>query len=160
MRREFAPLFEQYNVDLVLTGHDHNYERSKPMKGDAVAPSGTRGIPYLVVGSGGANLRAFPSAQPSWTAYRNNSDVGYLDVAVNGGTLNARFITASGSVRDSLTLTKTLPATQVAAPAAALETPAGPVDDPARAPAYLRSEKELPPADSAEATADDNEVSY
>ena len=57
------------------------------MKGDAVAPSGTRGIPYVVVGSGGATLRPFPGAQPGWTAYRNNTDVGYLDVAVDGGTL-------------------------------------------------------------------------
>jgi hypothetical protein len=110
MRREFGPLFEQYGVDLVLTGHDHNYERSKPMKGDAVAPSGTRGIPYVVVGSGGANLRPFQDSQPGWTAYRNNTDAGYLEVAVSGGTLSARFLTPNGEVKDSFTLTKTLPA--------------------------------------------------
>ncbi len=167
MRREFAPLFEQYGVDLVLTGHDHNYERSKPMKGDAVAASGTRGIPYVVVGSGGATLRPFPGSQPSWTAYRNTSDVGYLDVKVNGGTLSAQFINASGTVRDSFTLTKTLPAAmavgsarELVDSASALETPPGPADDPNRAPAYLRSEKELPPADSLEATADDDEQSF
>ena len=57
IRRDFGPLFEKYGVDVVLTGHDHNYERSRPMKGDGVASSG--GIPYLVVGSGGATLRPF-----------------------------------------------------------------------------------------------------
>ena len=76
MRRDFGPLFEQYGVDIVLTGHDHDYERSKAMVGDGVAPSGTRGVVYWVVGSGGASLRSFPIAQPSWTAYRNNTDAG------------------------------------------------------------------------------------
>ncbi|HEX8433850.1 metallophosphoesterase, partial [Archangium sp.] len=157
MRREFAPLFEQYGVDLVLTGHDHNYERSKAMKGDAVAASGTRGIPYLVVGSGGASLRPFPSTQPSWTAFRDNVNVGYLDVVVDGGTLAAKFITASGSVRDSLTLTKTLPAATVqptGVSALSLETPPGPVDDPNRQPAYMRATQPVPPADTLESVAD------
>jgi 3',5'-cyclic AMP phosphodiesterase CpdA len=171
MRREFAPLFEQYGVDLVLTGHDHNYERSKPMKGDGVAATGTRGVTYVVVGSGGATLRTFPIAQPSWTAYRNNTDMGYLDVVVDGGTLNARFLNPAGTVRDSLTLTKTLPTAASAGMSAAasagmsvrasalsdaeLETAPGPVDDPTRAPEGLRFERELPPADRAEDVADD-----
>lgn len=33
VRETFVPLFEQYDVDLVLTGHSHNYERSYPLKG-------------------------------------------------------------------------------------------------------------------------------
>jgi len=164
MRREFAPMFEQYGVDLVLNGHDHNYERSKLMKGDAVAASGTRGIHYVVVGSGGASLRSFPITQPGWTAYRNNTDVGYLDVKVSGGTLTARFFNAGGTVKDTFTVTKTLPAALpdeglgVSASALEVETPPGPVDDPAREPEGLRFDKELPPADSLEAVADDHPI--
>jgi acid phosphatase type 7 len=156
MRREFAPLFEQYGVDLVLTGHDHNYERSKAMKGDGVAAPGVKGIPYVVVGSGGATLRAFPGAQPAWTAYRNNTDAGYLSVVVEGGTLSAQFINPSGTVRDSLSLTKTVPAASalLLSPASSVETPPGPVDDPNHAPASLRFEHELPPADRPEDVAD------
>ncbi|WP_224248336.1 discoidin domain-containing protein [Hyalangium gracile] len=163
MRREFGPMFEQYGVDVVLTGHDHNYERSKPMVGSGVAPSGSRGVVYLVVGSGGASLRSFPIAQPSWTAYRNNTDAGYLDVKVNGGTLVAQFLNASGAIKDTFTLTKTIPAS-VEAPgsvsASSLETPPGPVDDPAREPAGLRFEKVLPPADTPESVADHDEPSH
>ncbi len=161
MRDTFAPLFEQYEVDLVLTGHDHNYERSKPMKGNAVAPAGTRGIPYLVVGSGGATLRSFPGSQPSWSAFRDNTSMGYLDVVVDGGTLTTKFITSTGSVRDTLTLKKTLPtaASQPAGVSAlSLETPPGPVDDPAHPPEHLHLEKPLPPADSLEAVADGPEL--
>lgn len=108
MRREFGPLFEQYGVDLVLTGHDHNYERSHPMKGAAMAPSGTRGIPYLVVGGGGASLRGFPSQAPEWSALRNNKDFGFLDVTVNEGNLTAQLVTPTGKVADSFKLTKQL----------------------------------------------------
>jgi hypothetical protein len=159
MRRNFAPLFEQYGVDLVLTGHDHNYERSKPMKGEAVAPAGTRGITYLVVGSGGATLRSWPGSQPSWTAFRNNTYYGHLDVQVDGGTLTAKFLSPGGAVRDSLTLTKAVPTTSTARALSApveLKTAPGPVDDPAVPPAALR-DANLPPADSLEATADHDE---
>jgi uncharacterized protein (TIGR03382 family) len=108
MRREFGPLFEKHGVDLVLTGHDHNYERTWPMKGDGVAPSGTRGVPYLVVGSGGATLRGFAESQPAWSLVRNNKDYGYLDVVIEEGTLTARLLTPSGAAVDSFTLTKQL----------------------------------------------------
>ena len=155
MRRDFAPLFEQYGVDLVLNGHDHNYERTKVMKGDAVAASGARGIPYVVVGSGGATLRTFPGSSPSWSAFRDNTNVGYLDVVVDGGALTAKFITSAGAVRDSLTLTKTLPQALTATPPAALalDSPPGPVYSPLWQPDFLR----LPPAapaDTLESVAD------
>ncbi|OJH39506.1 purple acid phosphatase family protein [Cystobacter ferrugineus] len=110
MRREFAPLFEKYGVDLVLTGHDHNYERTHPMRGNEVAPSGATNPVYLVVGSGGAKLRELSiESKPSWSVLRNNSDHGYLDVRVEGGTLTAQMLTPSGKVMDSFTLTKDLP---------------------------------------------------
>ena len=43
LREVLEPRFLKYNVSLVLTGHDHFYERVKPQKG----------IAYFVVGSGG-----------------------------------------------------------------------------------------------------------
>jgi Purple acid Phosphatase, N-terminal domain/Calcineurin-like phosphoesterase len=33
IRSEWLPLFDQYEVDLVLNGHDHDYERSFPCRG-------------------------------------------------------------------------------------------------------------------------------
>ena len=43
LREVLEPLFLKYNVSVVLSGHDHFYERVKPQKG----------IAYFVVGSGG-----------------------------------------------------------------------------------------------------------
>jgi alkaline phosphatase D len=33
IRAEWAPLFDEYQVDLVVNGHDHDYERSFPTRG-------------------------------------------------------------------------------------------------------------------------------
>jgi hypothetical protein len=33
IRQAWLPLFDRYGVDLVLSGHEHNYERSYPVKG-------------------------------------------------------------------------------------------------------------------------------
>ena len=33
IRQEWLPLFDKYQVDLVLNGHDHDYERSFPVRG-------------------------------------------------------------------------------------------------------------------------------
>jgi len=33
IREEWLPLFDQYQVDLVLCGHEHHYERSHPLRG-------------------------------------------------------------------------------------------------------------------------------
>ena len=33
IREAWLPLFDRYGVDLVLCGHDHDYERSWPVRG-------------------------------------------------------------------------------------------------------------------------------
>jgi predicted phosphodiesterase len=45
LRQTWVPLFEQYGVDVVFNGHDHDYERSY-----------CGGIYYIVAGGGGAPL--------------------------------------------------------------------------------------------------------
>ncbi len=44
---KLSTLMRRHGVQLYINGHDHNYERSKPIEG----------ITYLVVGGGGATLR-------------------------------------------------------------------------------------------------------
>lgn len=46
LRQTIVPLFEQYGVDIVFNGHDHDYERSL-----------YHNIYYIVTGGGGAPLR-------------------------------------------------------------------------------------------------------
>jgi hypothetical protein len=41
IRRAWLPLFDRYQVDLVLSGHEHDYERSYPVRGYDRGPHGT-----------------------------------------------------------------------------------------------------------------------
>ncbi|ODU03685.1 MAG: hypothetical protein ABS81_13410 [Pseudonocardia sp. SCN 72-86] len=62
VRAALAPLFDQYSVDLVVQGHNHQYERTNPIRagrsttqapdGSSVDPS-VSGTTYICCGSGG-----------------------------------------------------------------------------------------------------------
>ena len=46
IRRAWLPLFDRYEVDLVLCGHEHNYERSYPVRGYDRGAHGTVVSPH------------------------------------------------------------------------------------------------------------------
>lgn len=52
--KTLEPLFQKYKVDLVLQGHDHNYERTLPLKEGVPDPE--QGITYVTLGGGGSPL--------------------------------------------------------------------------------------------------------
>jgi hypothetical protein len=54
----------QFNVDLVIGGHDHTYERFAPQDPDGRFDP-ARGIREFVVGTGGAPLYEFPNVRPN-----------------------------------------------------------------------------------------------
>jgi hypothetical protein len=62
VRAALAPLFDKYSVDLVVQGHNHQYERTNPIRGGksgTQAPDGSTvhpdkdGTTYICCGSGG-----------------------------------------------------------------------------------------------------------
>ncbi len=55
-RTLWAVLYE-FNAEVVVVGHDHNYERFAPQTADGVADP-ARGIREFVVGTGGTGLRS------------------------------------------------------------------------------------------------------
>jgi hypothetical protein len=70
VRAEWLPLFEKHQVDLVINGHNHVYERTDAIRGGAVgrpvpvggATDPTRdGIVYVTAGGGGRDLYGFPA---------------------------------------------------------------------------------------------------
>lgn len=118
LRDAFHPLFDQYGVDLVLQGHNHNYERSYPINHDGDStpiivdtnkntyndPAGTI---FVTVGTGGRNLYSFDS-KASYIVTQNDNDHGYLDVSVtnDGKTMKGTFYSNDGDVLDSFTIDK------------------------------------------------------
>lgn len=56
IEREWIPLFDEYQVDMVMNGHFHYYLRTKPMKGGKPVNKGDSGTTYVMsVGTKGKN---------------------------------------------------------------------------------------------------------
>jgi acid phosphatase type 7 len=79
-------------LEIVLSGHNHQYERFAPM--DCAGQASPQGARSFVVGSGGNGLYAFPKTA-SGSEFRNNSDYGVLELALYENSYDWEFI-ASG----------------------------------------------------------------
>ncbi|WP_328364108.1 metallophosphoesterase family protein [Streptomyces sp. NBC_00445] len=82
VRQEWVPLFEKYTVDLVINGHNHQYERTDVIKGNKVAKKlaigdtaypETEGVVYVTAGAAGRSLYAF-SAPDSYEGHPHEVD--------------------------------------------------------------------------------------
>ena len=64
VRPLFQALYDN-GVEVLLTGHDHGYERFAPMDAGRQPRPGARGVRQFVVGTGGKNeeMRPLPAAQ-------------------------------------------------------------------------------------------------
>jgi hypothetical protein len=116
----YHPLFDRYGVDLVLQGHNHNYQRSYPIKYNSNEPLNPmittksttnyvnpKGQVYLVVGTGGVSSYSFLE-QAAYVAKQFTNSFGFLNVDVinDGKTLKGTFYSNDGSIRDQFTITK------------------------------------------------------
>jgi len=91
----WVPLLERYGVDLVLSGHDHNYQRF----------AARRGVTYVVHGGGGQELyalRSCPDGYPKRTFARRGH--GFLDLVVRRGSLRLKAVNLRGHVIDRDTI--------------------------------------------------------
>ena len=81
------------DADVVVNGHDHDYERFAPqtVKGRPVATK----IREFVVGTGGAALRPFPRRAAN-SVVRNASTHGVLELTLSAGAYAWRFVPVAG----------------------------------------------------------------
>src|SRR6266481_5322523 len=83
-----------YNAELILNGHDHDYERFAPQDpGGNADPK--RGIREFVVGTGGKNHREF-GIHKSNSEVRNNNAFGVLKVTLKTTGYDWKFIPEAG----------------------------------------------------------------
>ena len=91
VREALAPLLERYGVQLVLSGHDHDYQRSVPIDG----------VTYVVSGAASGTRRTgeddFTAVAYSWHHF--------VDIAITGDQLVLRAVGQDGSVFDEAVLT-------------------------------------------------------
>jgi acid phosphatase type 7 len=91
------PLFQALydaNAELVITGHDHDYERFAPQTPDGAADP-ARGIREFVVGTGGKNHRPFAEPKPN-SELRDATAFGVLKLTLKPGAYDWQFIPEAG----------------------------------------------------------------
>lgn len=93
LRRILEPVLERHHVQLVLAGHDHDYERMKPQ----------HGITYVVTGGGGKGTRAVGSSR--FTAFSEDV-IHFVYGEVDDDRLVLHAIDAAGTEFDSVVINR------------------------------------------------------
>jgi acid phosphatase type 7 len=94
---EVRPLWQALydaGADVVINGHDHNYERFAPQDPQG-QPDAARGIREFVVGTGGKNLRPFGPTKAN-SEVRNNEAFGVIKLTLNPTGYEWLFIPQEG----------------------------------------------------------------
>jgi hypothetical protein len=129
MRERVLPVLEKADVDLVLTGHSHAYERSfllhglydksselesrmildsgygDPQDDGAYVKKDSRGTVYVVLGCSG-EMRGGPLDHPAMA--RSLNKLGSLVIEVAGPALDAFFLDDQGKIQDRFRIEKRL----------------------------------------------------
>lgn len=96
LRVEVEPILIQGDVDVVLSGHEHFYERLLPQ----------HGIAYFVSGGAGS-LRKGDIRPSALTARGFDTDYHFLMIEISGDTLYFQAISRSGDTVDAGSITRT-----------------------------------------------------
>src|SRR5215210_2035836 len=96
LREVVEPIFLKYGVDVVLSGHDHVYERIKPQKG----------IYYFVSGAGGQLRSGDVDTQSGLTQKSYDRDMHFMLFEVAGDQMYFQAISRTGETIDSGVITR------------------------------------------------------
>jgi hypothetical protein len=108
LRRVIGPIFSKHHVNLVLSGHDHLYERSKPinllMSKNAPVSSYKDGSCYIISAGAGAGL--YDARAGNWWTAALKTKIHHLcRIKVNGSkSMRLEAVSIDGRIIDSITL--------------------------------------------------------
>ncbi len=119
VRQAFGPLFERYNVQLVVSGHEHSYERSVPWRESS--NTSWQAVTYIVTGGGGGGL--YPTGDNPWTAFSRSAHH-YVRATISASSLTLEAVGATGTVFDRFTLNRGVQEDDGAAPTVSVAAPA------------------------------------
>jgi Calcineurin-like phosphoesterase len=121
LRSTYHPLFNEYGVDLVLQAHNHNYERTFPIKFNSNSPSNPLatttntdtytdpdGQIFATIGTGGVSLYAFTDKADHFV--KQYGDFGILNIDVTNepqsSSLTGKFYANNGKIIDQFIIYK------------------------------------------------------
>jgi hypothetical protein len=112
IKNTVIPLFDKYHVDLVLQAHNHNYQRSYPLKADMVTETrpdsiyqNSKGSIYMVVGTGGQDFYPLDGQAP-YIQNQFTGIPGFLKVDVSNTSLKGTFFANDGTIKDTFAINK------------------------------------------------------
>jgi hypothetical protein len=82
-------------ADVLLTGHEHSYERFMPMNAEGERED-ARGVRLFVVGTGGGNLRDFENDPLPTTEVRQDHTWGVLKLTLKPTGYDWKFLPVAG----------------------------------------------------------------
>jgi len=97
--RRFWQLIDRYGADLVLSGHEHFYERFDPLDAAGRSPRDGQAPRQFVVGTGGARLYGF--WKPPYRSEARVLEHGVLQLSLERSSYSWRFIDVDGRVQDA-----------------------------------------------------------
>ncbi len=97
--RDFWRLLYEAAADIVISGHDHDYERFAPQNPEGKADPAS-GIRQFVVGTGGGGIYRFEKTAPN-SEIRDMSSYGVLKLTLGPGRYQWEFVPAVGKFTDS-----------------------------------------------------------
>jgi len=125
MRETFVPIFDEFGVDLVLSGHSHGYERSKLIK-NHIGKSDTFSKNNIVQDRKTDYTKSLKEKKNSGTIYQvcgssakldgatynhpalpySLKEMGSLIIELTPTTLTSKFLNIDGKIADEFTITK------------------------------------------------------
>lgn len=108
---DWTEIFDEYQVDLVLQGHNHEYSRSYPLLDGAIVPEGEnpvgapRGTVYVVTNASGSKFNEKKEDQFYHKVHFQNNKPMFAGITVSGNTLTYEAYDVDGSRLDEFVLT-------------------------------------------------------
>ena len=99
-------LFDEYHVDMVFMGHDHDYERSYPIYDDWLVGSPGNGTIYIVTGGAGAPLKYGRLISPGPWCASFLTDYSFVLLHINETELHMEAKLLDGTVFDEIQISK------------------------------------------------------
>jgi hypothetical protein len=95
LRARIEPLFARYGVNVAISGHDHVYERVKPLQG----------VQYFVTGAGGKVRPGDIDLRSPFRAMSYDRDNHFMQMVIEDQQISFQTITRAGAVVDQGAIT-------------------------------------------------------